>query len=133
MDLTKKRGVIDNFRSITLTNTEMKIVDNMLSKRLVRVADDLVGEAQTCVVSGRTIQDNLHLIRYTAEGLNEPDKRGAAVHLDKSNAFGRVVRVPAVRVNGFLSKPLPKSGATSRDNQVMESYLNHMRMTSQST
>lgn len=38
-----KGNTINNFRSITLQNTELKILDKGLAKSLARVADGLIG------------------------------------------------------------------------------------------
>lgn len=65
----------DNFRFITLLSTELKILAKVLAKKVE--ADGLVGRVKTCAILGRTIQDNLPLIRYTVGGFNESDKGGA--------------------------------------------------------
>lgn len=52
----------DNFRPVLLLNTDLKILAKVVMKMSLRVADGLVGEAQTCAIPGRSIQDNLHLI-----------------------------------------------------------------------
>ena len=54
---------LDDNRSITLLNTELKILARVLANRLQRVISDLIGPEQTFTVKGRSIQDNLHLIR----------------------------------------------------------------------
>lgn len=96
------------------------------AKRLARVADGLGQEAKTCAILDRTIQDNVHLLRYT---LGEGE---AEAHFDQAKAFDRVdhlylVSVPTqfavvlgflkliltiynidsvVQMQGFMSKPL---------------------------
>lgn len=62
--VSNKRNIVDNFRSVTLLNTDYKILAKLLAKRLVLVADRLVGDTQTCINPSRTIHDNLHLTRY---------------------------------------------------------------------
>lgn len=59
----------------------------MLSKMLARVTVGVYEEAHICAVYGRTIQDNLHNIRYIVEGLNESGKGEVVVHLDRIKAF----------------------------------------------
>ena len=54
---------LDDYRPITLLNTELKILARVLANRLQRVISDLIGPEQTFAVKGRSIQDNLHLIR----------------------------------------------------------------------
>lgn len=76
-------NMISNLRPITLLNVELKILANVLAKRVPLVTEKLVGEAQTCTISGRTIQNNLHLIRYTIDRIgNNLDMRGDPVHLN---------------------------------------------------
>lgn len=50
------------------------------------VADKLFNPEQSCAVTGRTIQDNLHLVCPVLDEID--DSTGAAlVNLDQSNAF----------------------------------------------
>lgn len=77
---------LDKFRPITLLNTELKILARVLTKRLVRVKDGLIGDAQICVVHGRSFQD--YLLRYTLEAFNSKSGEGRTlVHLNQPNAF----------------------------------------------
>ena len=65
--LLKKGGRIvgeglDDYRPITLLNTELKILAQVLANHLQLVISDLIGPVQTYAVKGRLIQDYLHLI-----------------------------------------------------------------------
>ena len=80
---------LDDYRLITLLNTELKILARVLANRLQRVISDLIGPEQTFAVKGRSIQDNLHLIREVLEGI-EDDTEAAPISLDQSKAFDRV-------------------------------------------
>ena len=80
---------LDDYRPITLLNTELKILARVLANRLQRVISDLIGPEQTFAVKGRSIQDNLHLIRGVLEGI-EDDTEAALISLDQSKAFDRV-------------------------------------------
>lgn len=61
------------------------------AKRLAHVAGGLIGEAQTCAIPSRTIQDNLHFIYYTLEGFdNVSGKGGVLARLDQSKACDTV-------------------------------------------
>ena len=53
----------DDYRPITLLNTELKILANCLQL----IISDLIGPEQTYAMKGRSIQDNLHLIREILE------------------------------------------------------------------
>ena len=59
---------LDDYRPITQLNTELKILARVLANRLQLVISDLIGPEQTFAVKGRSIQDNLHLIRGVLEG-----------------------------------------------------------------
>ena len=83
------RGELDDYRSITLLNTELKILVRVLANRLQLVISDLIGPEQGYAVKGRSIQDNLHLVRQILEGI-EDDSEAARINLDQSKAFDRV-------------------------------------------
>ena len=81
--------VLDDYRPITLLNIELKILARVLTNRLQLVISDLISPEQTFVVKGRSIQDNLHLIREVLEGI-EDNTEAALISLDQSKAFDRV-------------------------------------------
>ena len=83
------RGDLDDYRPITLLNTELKILARVLANRLQLVISDLVGPEQNYAVKGRSIQDNLHLVRQILEGIKD-DTEAALINLDQSKAFDRV-------------------------------------------
>ena len=80
---------LDDYRPITQLNTELKILARVLANRLQLVISDLIGPEQTYAVKGRSIQDNLHLIREVLEGIKD-DTKAALISLDQSKAFDRV-------------------------------------------
>ena len=80
---------LDDYRPITLLNTELKILARVLANRSQLVISDLIGPEQTFVVKGRSIHDNLHLIREVLEGIKD-DTETALISLDQSKAFNRV-------------------------------------------
>ena len=80
---------LDDYRPITLLNTKLKILARVLANRLQLVISDLIGPEQTYAVKGRSIQDNLHLIREVLEGIKDGTK-AALISLDQSKAFDRV-------------------------------------------
>ena len=54
-------------------------------------------------MNGRSIQDNLHLVRQIPEGI-EDDSEAALINLDQSKAFDRVDHrflVPVLETAGF--------------------------------
>ena len=77
---------LDDYRPITLLNTELKILALVLANRLQLVISDLIGPEQTFAVKGRSIQDNLHLIHEAVEWIKD-DTEAALISLDQSKAF----------------------------------------------
>ena len=90
-----KKGVrhvwegLDDYISITLLNTDLKILARVLTNRLQVVISDTIGPEQTFAVKGRSIQDNLHLIREVQEGMKDGTE-AALISLDQSKTFDRV-------------------------------------------
>ena len=80
---------LDVYRPITLLNTELKILARILANRLQLVISDVIGPEQTYAVKGRSIQDNLHLIREFLKGIKDSTE-AALISLDQSKAFDRV-------------------------------------------
>ena len=80
---------LDDYRPITLLNTELKILARVLANRVQLVFRDLIGPEQTFAVKGRSIQDNLDFIREVLEGIKD-DTEAALISLDQSKAFDRV-------------------------------------------
>ena len=71
---------LDDYRPITLLNTELKILAWVLVNRLQLVISDLIDPEQTFAVKGRSIQDNLHLIHKVLQGI-EDDTEAALISL----------------------------------------------------
>ena len=80
---------LNDYRPITLLNTELKILTRVLANRLQLVISDLIGPEQNHAVKGRSIQDNLHMVREVLEGLKD-DIKTALINLHQSKAFDRV-------------------------------------------
>ena len=88
-DGRRVRGELDDYWPITLLNAELKIFARVLANRLQLVISDVIGPVQCYAVKGRSIQDNLHLVRQILEGKKD-DTEAALVNLDQSKAFDRV-------------------------------------------
>ena len=80
------REELDDYRPITLLNTELKILARIFANRL---QSDLIGLEQNYAMKGRSIQDHLHLVREILERL-EDDTEAALINLNQSKAFDRV-------------------------------------------
>ena len=80
---------LDDYRLITLLNTELKILARVLANRLQLVISYLIGLEHNNVVKERSIQDNLPLVREILEWLKD-DTKTALTNLDQSKTFDRV-------------------------------------------
>ena len=78
------------WRPISLLNTDYKILSKLISLRLSKVITDIVHADQTCSIPGRSIHDNVHLIRNLIEYANDKNMSAAIISLDQSKAFDRV-------------------------------------------
>ena len=94
---------LDDYRPITLLNTELKILAQVLVNHLQVVISNLTGPKQTYAVKGRSIQDNLHLIREVLQGI-EDGTEVTLISLDQSKTFDRFDHrflVTALETDGF--------------------------------
>ena len=79
---------LDDYRLITLLNTELKILAWFLANCLQFVISNLIEPEQNYAVKGRLIQDNLHLVHKVLEGLKDGTK-AILTNLDQSKVFNR--------------------------------------------
>ena len=81
---------LKNWRPISLLNVDYKIISKVFTLRLRKVIGDIVHPDQTCSIPGRSIQDNIHLIRNLIEYANGKNISAAIISLDQAKAFDRV-------------------------------------------
>ena len=79
-----------NWRPISLLNYDYKIISKSLSNRLNTVLETLVHEDQTCAVKGRSIFDNVHLLRNIIDYVDQKNLPCIFLNLDQEKAFDRV-------------------------------------------
>ena len=83
------RSKLQNWRPITLLNTDYKILTKALAIRLTNVLPNIIHSDQTACIPGRTINDNLSLIRDVIDYANETDTPLALISIDQMKAFDR--------------------------------------------
>ena len=90
--LYKKNDLLatKNWRPISLLNVDYKIATRAISGRLLGVMGSIVGTDQTCGVPGRTISENLFLIRDLIDYVDWEELPVAVLSLDQEKAFDRV-------------------------------------------
>ena len=99
-------GLLSYYRPIALMNVDVKILTKLLSMRLVKVLPSIIHKSQTAVY-GRTIGNNLHIIRDIIDLVNRDDEEAALLFVDQEKAFDRVNHM-------FLYKVLKKFGIGQR-------------------
>lgn len=81
---------IKNWRPISLLNTDYKIIARIFSKKIAQVSSSLLSSDQSYCVPGRTIYNNLHLLRNIINHANQSNQQLAIISLDQSGAFNKV-------------------------------------------
>ena len=86
-DLSK----LSNWRPITLSNTDHKLITKLLSKKLTKVVEKLIGPKQTAYIPGRLINDNIRAMLSTLDIANlENEIDALMISLDAKKAFDSV-------------------------------------------
>ena len=81
---------LKNWRPVALLCADYKIFAKVLSNRLKSHLDSIVHKDQTCCVPGRSITDNLFLIRDMLDLSRCSNVNFGLVSLDQEKAFDRV-------------------------------------------
>ena len=80
------------YRPISLLNIDYKVISKAITNRLGRDLPKIIGIDQTCSVKGRSIFDNLHLIRNVMDYVDQKNLTASFICLDQEKAFDRVSR-----------------------------------------
>jgi exonuclease III len=78
-----------NWRPISLLNVDYKILSKVLTTRLGNVMASIIHPNQTSGIKGRSIVDNLHLLRNIFDYVSQKDIPCAWINLDFLKAFDR--------------------------------------------
>ncbi|KAJ3614549.1 hypothetical protein NHX12_018121 [Muraenolepis orangiensis] len=103
--LPKKGNVQDikNWRPVSLLSVDYKLLSKALATRLGRAVEQVIHRDQTYCVPGRSMVDNIHLIRDVLEVSSSLDINTGLISLDQEKAFDRVE-------HSFLWKVMEKFG-----------------------
>ena len=88
----KDTRLLDNWRPLSLLNTDYKIVAKLLSIRLQKVIDTLVSEDQVGHIKGRQLGDNCRKILDVFEFTEDLHDPGYVLFRDFEKAFDSVSR-----------------------------------------
>ncbi|CAM2107074.1 unnamed protein product [Caretta caretta] len=106
--LPKKGDLCDlrNWPPVSLLSTDYKIVVKAISLRLGSVLADVIHPDQTYTVPGRSIFDNLFLVRDLLEVGRRDGLSFALLSLDQEKAFDRVDHGVSGFLNWTLTEPV---------------------------
>ncbi len=84
------RNDLTNWRPITLTNTDYKLITKVLARRMQAVIKSIIHENQVGYVRGRTISTIIRTIDDVIEFIDVSNETGAIIALDYAKAFDSV-------------------------------------------
>ena len=93
MTLIHKKGdtkLLKNYRPISLTNTDYKIIAFVFARRLQKIIDKLISKNQSAYIKGRFIGENARLILDIFDYCEENNYDGILLFLDFEKAFDSV-------------------------------------------
>ena len=81
------KNLLKNYRPISLTNTDYKIIAFVFARRLQKILNNYIGEEQSAYIKGRFIGENAKLILDIFDYCENENKDGILLFLDfeKSN------------------------------------------------
>ena len=95
---------LNNWRPITLTNTDYKILAKVMARRMGLVVNKLINEDQVGYLKGRNISNILRNIDDVIDYLNMSNKVGYLLELDYCKAFDSICKdfiIEAFKLFGF--------------------------------
>jgi len=112
---------IKNWRPITLTNCDAKIITKALAVRMSKVLESIIDPSQTAYIPGRSVMDNLRSNLFTKNHCNNKKIDALLVSLDAKKAFDSVdhdyIR-KVLKVYGFGDKFIGYFNTLYKDIQV---------------
>ncbi|KAJ9058075.1 hypothetical protein DSO57_1039809 [Entomophthora muscae] len=80
------RSNVKNWRPISLSNADYKLMTRILSNRIMKIADVILHPMQFGFVWGRSIWDNIHMVQNTLQNRVKSNK-GYLLFLDMEKAY----------------------------------------------
>ena len=85
-----EKNVLQNYRPISLTNTDYKIITIIFAERLQKIIHKQIGNEQTAYIKGRFIGTNARFILDIFDYCETYNKEGVLLFLDFEKAFDSV-------------------------------------------
>ena len=99
----KDHSEIKNWRPITLSNCDAKIITKALAIRMSKILDKIIDPSQTAYIPGRSVMDNIRSNMYTKKYCKDKKIDAILVSLDAKKAFDSVS-------HEYIEKVLEKYG-----------------------
>ena len=86
----KDRTLIENYRPITLLNSDYKLLTKVLTLQLIEDIKKMIHRDQAGFILGRSIFDHIRLTRIMTKFAETSEKNGAVVVLDQEKAYDKI-------------------------------------------
>jgi ribonuclease HI len=87
----KDATLIENYRPITLLNTDYKLLTKALSLQLIESVKHIVHRDQAGFIPGRSIFDHIRLTRVMTKFAEVAERNGAILVLDQEKAYDKIM------------------------------------------
>jgi exonuclease III len=87
----KDRTVIENYRPITLLNTDYKLLTKTLALQLTTKIGPLIHNNQAGFIPGRSIFDHIRLTKVMTKYTEMTKENGAIIALDQEKAYDKII------------------------------------------
>ena len=77
------------YRPISLLNIDYKVISKNIVNQLGNILPNIIGIDQTSAIKGRSIFDNIHLLRNVIDNIEQKDMAACFIYLDQEKAFDR--------------------------------------------
>jgi len=98
---------IGNWRPITLTNCDLKIVTKTIANRVSKVLDKIILPTQTAYIPGRVVHDNLRMFEFYRKYCHDNNVDAVLMSMDAKKAFdsvGHKYMFKTLKAYGFLDE-----------------------------
>jgi len=86
----KDPKLVSNWRPITLTNCDLKIITKLYSNRVAKVLPKIIIETQVAYIPGRSVHDNLRMFEFYSSYCKKNNVDAIMLSLDAAKAFDSV-------------------------------------------
>jgi len=86
----KEKDKIENYRPITILNTDYKLMTKVLAMRLAKSAPTLLHKIQAGFVPGRQISEQTQLLKMILNYAEVTEENGMIIALDQAKAYDRI-------------------------------------------